>query len=438
MHLTKTILSFLILLSIIFSEINNAQEQTGTPIIQEKSEELITYKISEIPAKLEETTAYLTKLNVDIIYPEALQESDKELELVKEAYNVIRNQTDSLILEKEFSTTLKEFQQKWNNHKKKITKWTSIVTDRTESLEGEKNRLLETKEIWERTSKLAKEENAPEEIKNSIRQIQVSINNTEKDLTKETNSSLILQTKLSEQNIDIELTLTRIEELLKVKERKIFNRNALPFWESLSDASDTTALTLQFGKMWKSYIRTSIDIVKTYKDRIIEDILLFLLFSIFVFSLRHFSKNIKREDEKVLLALRILERPFSTSILVFLLFSIMFYSEAPEIFFSALRIIVMFPLLRILVHIINPTLKIPLFFFAALIILQQFKLTAGSGTSIERILLLIITVLAIAGLGWILYKKLFRNFFEQKLHQNRAESRLNLSVNLYWGCLLLF
>jgi hypothetical protein len=54
MHLTKTILSFLILVSITFSEKNYAQEQAGTPILQEKPKELVTYKVSEIPAKLEE------------------------------------------------------------------------------------------------------------------------------------------------------------------------------------------------------------------------------------------------------------------------------------------------------------------------------------------------------------------------------------------------
>ncbi len=262
----------------------------------------------------------------------------------------------------------------------------------------------------------------------------VNINKSEKDLTKEINASLSLQTKLSEQNIDIELTLTGIEELLKEKERKIFTRNALPFWESSSDTTDiadTTTLTLQFGQIWDSYIRTSEDFIKTNKELFVEDLLLFLLFSIFIFSLRHFSKSIKDEDDKVLLALRILERPFSTSILVFLLFSIMFYSEAPEIFFSALRIIVMFPLLRVLVHIINPVLRTPMFFFAALIILQQFKQTAGSGTPIERVLLTIITVLAIAGLIWFLYKKIFRNAFELKLHQRRAESIIKFVLGLF-------
>ncbi|RKY93355.1 MAG: hypothetical protein DRQ13_09565, partial [Ignavibacteriae bacterium] len=434
MHLSTIKTSFLLLLTISISHLIYSQEQTGTPILQEKPEEPVTYKVSEIPTKLEETTTYLTKLNVDIIYPEALTESDEELELVKKAYTALRHQTDSLNLEDEFSTTLKEFQQKWNNHKKKVTEWTSIVTERTESLEEEKKGLLETKEIWERTIKLAQEEEAPKEIRNSIRQIQVNINKAEKDLTKEINVSLSLQTKLSEQNIDIELTLTEIEELLKEKERKIFIRNALPFWGSSSDTSataDTTTLTLQFGQIWDSYIRTSEDFIKTNKEHFIEDILLFLLFSIFVFSLRHFSKSIKGEDDKVLLALRILERPFSTSVIVFLLFSIISYSEAPEIFFSALRIIVMFPLLRILVHIINPVLRTPMFFFATLVILQQFKQTAGSGTPIERTLLTIITVLAVAGLGWFLYKKVFRNAFELKLHQRRVESISKFMLGLF-------
>jgi len=385
-----------------------------------KQEELISYKVSEIPAKLEVAQTYLAKLNADIISPDELTKSKKELEAVSKSYEILRKQTDSVGLESEYSTTLKEFRQKWIAHKKKISDWVNIVSNRTEKLDKTKKELLNTKEIWDRTYKLALEEEAPAELINSIRDLTNTLNSTEQDLTKEINSSLSLQTKLSEQNIDVDLTLSKIEDFLKEKERDVFAQNAPRIWESFSTVEDSTGLTVQFSKIWKSYLRTADEFIKNNKDRFIQDIILFLFFLIIIYTLRFFSKNIKEKDGKVALAVKLLERPISTTFLVFLLFTVIFYEAAPEIFFNIMRILVVFPLLRILFHILKPVLKIPLLFFCGLIILQQFMTSSGSGTLIERALLLVVTVLTLIGLLLFILNKMPMKAFEQTVDQSRA------------------
>ena len=221
---------FIFYLALIFLSFTFTYYTQEQPVQQteQKQEELITYKISEIPAKLEEAQTYLAKLKADIISPDELTKSEKELEAVNISYEILRKQTDSVSLESEYSTTLKEFRQKWIAQKKKISDWASIVTNRTEKLDETKKELLNTKEIWDRTYKLALEEEAPAELINSIRDLTNTLNSTEQDLTKEINSSLSLQTKLSEQNIDVDLTLSKIEDLLKEKERDVFVQNAPP------------------------------------------------------------------------------------------------------------------------------------------------------------------------------------------------------------------
>jgi len=397
----------------------HAQEQ---PVQQteQKQEELITYKISEIPSKLEEANTYISKLSTDFILPEKLAESEEELEEVNKSYTILKKQTDSLQFDIEYSTTLIEFQQKWLIQKNKVSDWTSIVTSRTEELGEVKKELLDTKEIWERTYKLAREEKAPKELINSIRDLTSAINNTEKELAKQTNASLSLQTKLSEQNIDIGLTLGEIENLLKEKEREVFAQNAPRIWESFSSVEDSTGLTVQFSKIWESYLRTADEFLENNKDRIFQDLILFLFFLFIVYMLRFYSKNIKEKDEKVAMAIKLLERPISTTFLIFLLFTVNFYQDAPEIFFNIIRILVVFPLLRILFHLFKPVLRIPLIYFCGLIILQQFMSSSGSGTPIERALLLVVTILTIIGLLWFILNKIPMKVFEQIVNQSRA------------------
>jgi len=416
-----------ILVTSVFSTFAQEQpkEQTET-----KQEELVTYKVSQIPAKLEDTQTYLAQLNADLIMPDDLETSVKELETVINAYTVLRAQTDSVNLKDEYSPTLKEYQQKWLTHENKVSDWASIVSSRSEELEEAKEKLLKTKDIWERTYKFARQEKAPRDLTNSIKDLINTINLTEKNLVKEINASLSLQTKLSEQNIDVELTLGEIEDLLKNQERGVFVQNAPRIWESFSAVEDSTGLTVQFGKIWESYLRTGGEFVENNKDRIVLDFVLFIVLFIIISALRFFSKNIKEEDDKTLLAIKLLERPVSTAILVLLLFTVLLYEDAPEILINIFRILVVLPLLRVLIHILKPTLRLPLIYFCGLIILQQFMSSAGSGTPIERTLLLIVTILTLLGLLWFLIKKVPAKSFERPADQSKAffVSKLSLAI----------
>lgn len=419
----------LLIIVVLFTHAIAKPQQQQEQIPREKqSGKLSAYKISEIPSKLEETRTYLAELNVDILSPEKFNKTEKELETVSKSYEILRKHTDSLKLENEYSTTLKEFEQKWIAHKKKVSNWGGIVTTYTGKLDETKKELLIKKEIWDRTYKLAIDEKAPAELINSIRDLITSLSIAEKDLTKEFNTSLSLQTKLSEQNVDIDITLSKIEYLLKEKEREVFVQNAPRMWESFSNIEDSTGLTVQLRKVWKSYLRTANEFIRNNKDRLILDFILFLFTLFIIYTLRHLSKIIKEKDDKVNLALRLLERPISTAFLVFLLFTVNFYDNPPDIFIGIIRILAVFPLLRILIHIFKPVLRIPLFYFSGLIILQQFMISSGGGTPIERALLLVVTILTLAGLLWVIANNIQVKAFERYADQARALFIIKLSM----------
>ena len=73
-------LSFLLINSAIDSP---AQEQTVQQIEPEQ-EELVTYKVSEIPIKLEETSAYLAELYDNVLKPDEVKNLENKFdELLK-------------------------------------------------------------------------------------------------------------------------------------------------------------------------------------------------------------------------------------------------------------------------------------------------------------------------------------------------------------------
>ncbi len=420
----------LIIFAIVLVTNSFAQEQ---PVQQteKKQEGLITYKVSEIPVKLEESSSYLKNLSEEVVQPDLLKNLEAGLNEILKDYSTLRAETDSVNLEEQWTPALREFRQKWNFQKSQLSDWSEEVTSRTENLEEQKKTLLENRNIWLRTDTLSRQEKASRNIRNKIRNIIEEFNKTENILVNEINGSLSLQTKLSEQSVDADQTIKKIEELLLIKKREIFVRNAPPVWESLTGRADTTTLSYQAKSIADSYIRTAEEFYKENKRSFLFSLIYLLLLIILVLVLRHYSKNIKSDDVKVKRALEILKTPLSSSILIYLVALVISYSEAPDVFFSLIRIVVVFPLLRILSRIINPSLRLPLYLFAILLILQQFKLTSASDTEIERVLLILIIIMMLAGLIWILMTKRFDKAFTKQSLENKAKFPAKFIIVLF-------
>ncbi len=421
------LLSFLVISSVFNSP---AQEQTVQQTEPEQ-EELVTYKVSEIPIKLEETSAYLNELYDNVLKPDEVENLENELDEISKSYSFLRAQTDSVNLDNQLTTTLKEFQRKWNFQKKENSDWSDELTSKTEMLGEQKKALLENKNIWLRTDTLARKEKANRNIQDKIKSLLTEFNKAEKVTVDEINNSLTLQTKLSEEVVDVDLTIKKIEDLLLAKKGEIFVRNEPPIWESLTGKADTTSISKQVKDIWNSYIKTTEEFYKENKESFVSSIIYFLLLLTFILLLKFFSKNLKINDPKVKKASEILKVPVSASILISILALAILYSDAPEIIYNLMRIIIVFPLLRVLNKLINPSLRLPLYLFALLLILQQFKSTSASDTEIERILLLVINVIALTGLIWMLVSRRFDRAFTKQSQGNKAKALTKIIIGLF-------
>jgi len=421
---------YIILTILTFTSVFFAQEQPLQKT-EPKKQELVTYKISEIPIKLEETAAFISDLYDNVLKPDEVKNLETQLSDILKNYLVLKAQTDSIKLEDQLTTTLRDLEQKWAFQKRDIENWSDEITSRTEKLEEQKKTLLKKKNIWLKTDSLAKEEKANRNIRNKIGEILAEFSKAENLTVNELNNSLNLQAKLSKQSVDVALTIKKIEDLLLAKKREIFVLNAPPIWDSFTGRTETTSLSTQVKNIWDAYINTTADLYKGYPNRFILSLIFLVLLLIFIFALKRYSKNLKSDDNKVIRALKILNAPVSAAILVSLLGTAIFLQEAPDTFISFLRIIMVFPLLAVLNRIINPNLKFPLYLFAVLLILQQFKQTAAADTQLERVLLLTINIIALAGLLWIHYTKRFETAFADKSNENKAKILTKIIIGVF-------
>lgn len=412
-----------------------AQEQTVEQTLQ-KQQGLITYSVSEIPQKLQEASYHLNRFSKNLTSIKELEKSNAELAGIENEYLRLKKQTEALSLETESTTILNANRQKWNNLKKKTDKWSEFIANRTKELEKQKKAIINNKNIWLRTDTLARKEKTPGDILNKVSNVIKEYSNVENLTIDEINNSLDLQTKLSEQGVDINYTLKKIEGLLLVQKREIFVRNAPPIWKSLIGKPDTTIISHQIENIEDSFINSTKVFYFEKQESLLISLIYFLVLLSIIFALKYYSKSIKSDDPKINRTLEILKTPVSSSILIFILVFAFVYRDAPPILTDVLRILVVFPLLRVLNKIIVPSLKIPLYYLAMLIILQQLILSASSSKEIERILLILINIFALAGLIWMLREKIYDKALKKQSQKNQAAILIKIIIVLLSAALI--
>jgi potassium efflux system protein len=389
-----------------------SQEQTNP--LQEQPKIEVTHSTTEVPKKIEEVTVYLNNLESIIVPASEIVKIETTYVDFDSSMIKLRSEADLENLDEQFTRNLKDLRQRWGVKHQQVLDWQKIIEDRSTSLDEEKAKYENIKVIWKRTYDNAKKEKAPKDLLESIINVQKQLNLKGKDLIKRSNTLLTYQSKIAEVNIELSNIVVTLDDALNRRRTEIFKRDVPPFWAIVIESPDTVSLTNQVEDIWDLYKRSVSDFIETESNNLIYDLLTFLLFFLFVYGLKYFSRSIETEDDAVKFAIKLLDRQIAVSFLIFLIFSSLLYTDAPDVLKSFFKMVMLIPLLRVLVHIINPILKPPLYGLAILYVINQFQQIAVTDSFLGRLILLLLTVLAIAGLIWIIRSKVFEKSFGGK------------------------
>ncbi|MGB5895037.1 MAG: hypothetical protein WBG58_12750, partial [Ignavibacteriaceae bacterium] len=320
--------------------------------------------------------------------------------------------------EQYFTRKLEDLKQRWEKFNDQISEWQTVVGNRVTELEIEKNKVDETIGIWKRTYDNARKEKAPKELLQSVKDIQTKLRNFQREISAFITKDLKIQNNLADENIELDVNVSKLNDAMKNRRQEIFSQDAAPLWQALFEPEDTVSITTQFGEIWGLYKRSADDFIEVNRKNLALDFILLIIALLFVYGLRFFSKKLDRSDESLKRALSILERPVSITILLFLLFIVLVYPEIPEVLKSLIGVIILIPLLRILFHISDKSLHIPLIGLAVLFILNEIQTISITESLLERILLLSLTLLALGGVAWLIWKKVLQLAFKGKKGSN--------------------
>lgn len=427
----------IIFLILTISSILISQEQNGTQQELQKPQEPVTYSLLEIPAKIEEVNTYYQTLNQIVIKSQVIAQIDSLKESYLKTKEELEKDTDLDKLEEYFIRKLEDLRQRWLKLDKKISEWETIVANRANELEDEKNKVQGIIGIWERTYDNAIKEKAPNEIILDLKDILSKLKKYRLEINGLITENLKRQNNLTEESIELGTYISKLSDAVKIQRKQIFSQDSAPLWELFSKSSDTIAIATQFESVWELFRRSAAEFFEANQRNLALDFILLVIALLCVYGLTFFSKKLDKTDESVNRALKILERPFSITILLFLLFLVLAHPEIPPVLKSLMAIIVLIPLLRIIFHISDKLLHLPLIGLTILFVLIEIQIYSITDSVPERILSLFTSLLTIAGISFVIRKKILLQAFEGKKGSNLITFGIRVTAVLVSASLLM-
>jgi len=389
-----------------------AQEKTLP--LQEKTEPEITYSVTDVPKKIEAATIYLKNLRTIISPAPEIVKIETTYTYFEKYIQDLKTETDTANLDKKFTRNLKDLKQRWEVKHQQILEWQKEIENRSAEIDNQKMKLDNILSIWKRTYDNAREKKAPQDLLENIRQIRKQLKKVAEEFNSRLKTLLSYQNRISKVSLEFDEFISKINDTLNKRRTKILTRDSSPIWNLLIEPPDTVSFGEQIANIWDLYSRSISDFVVTKSDSFAYNAFLLLLVILFIIGLKHFSHSIEEDDEQIQFAIKLLDRPYSVALLVFFIFSSLFYTDAPDILKSFFKILIFIPLLRILFHISNPLLKPPMYGLTIIFFLTQISKIAVADSLLGRFILLLITLLTIAGILWIIKKKTIENILEGK------------------------
>ncbi len=382
----------------LYSQATNVSKDTAA------TKEIKPFDISNLSEELEKTTIFLNsiekaispktaELTLDSLMPETFEQISKLYQdpRVKDIEDL--NLRELNVLRKNFF-----------HFRNLLEQWRDYYKAENKQIEPLSIKLQNQYDQWNKTLSVIKEQKLPQENILQFQALLKEIKKHQEMIQKRNGQLLSKQNTLTEKIITLYETILEIDNTLKRSEGKLFTIDNPTLWAEVLHPTDTLSSKVKFNNIWNEQ-KMGFQKFWTYysyqfKIHLIVTIIIIIALFYFKNEIKKWSED--RLDESLHATLSIIYHPISAGLLISLIFSGLFYPDAPFIqeHLKYLRII---PLIIILPRIVPGIRKNFLVVFVALVILLRITTLISQFPLIIRLSYLIIDIAAIITL-WPLIK----------------------------------
>jgi potassium efflux system protein len=359
--------------------------------------------VLEISSRSQKTRIVLNKISSNL-------DSVADILIIKRKLpkfiHVLSNKRTSWVynsLDKLTTRKLEQLSQEWNISLKKLNNWEKMLTNRSETLEEDHRQLEEMDNLWQLTSKSAIAGEAPEVIQKRVKSTLDKIKKINTRLSENMTLTLTLQDQISEQQLTIGKLIDLIKDAEAQSRKQLFARGSLPLWKAFQAEDDILA----FGDKIRKSATNALQMNKVYfqanTGRLSLHIIIFAAlfgFTIYFNRLNKRNRLFHETDETLKASAFFLSYPFSTALLISIFFSIWIYVPSPSAVSELLTLLLLIPVLRLVRGIFSSELRKLFYFLTGLFVLIILEGIVGNYPLLQRLLLFMVTIIAIPLFAW--------------------------------------
>ncbi len=303
---------------------------------------------SKISIKAEETSEVLRSLR-------DRPDPDPDIIPISEALPALMGQLQDLLEETEArlkgtvsSRGLENLERRWHRHEQKISGWVSTVNARAQSLDRDLETLQELRLAWEVTRDGGTDAGLQEALLEIVNQSIESIRELE-DKFGERRSEL--STVKGQIDKAANVVLDALDALDKARDRtrlKLLALDSRPLWEVIANPPPRVQHRDHIVTAWEESKRDFNDFATAYRDELIVHALAIVLLATILLIIKRRSRSIDLEGPELAASARVISRPLSTTVTLWLLGTLLLFPDAPRIVDELATLVLFVPLFRIL------------------------------------------------------------------------------------------
>ncbi len=360
------------------------------------------FTATEIPRAAERASGVIRKVRAKIADPAWIEASRAGIDELAASIGRIETFTSTRDLATLSDRFLGALQLRWEIAQDDLRRALRPIEKSGRELEADAASLRELRDRWERTRALAVAEDFPPALIERVSQTLSAIEKAEEELRGPRDQVAGVLGRVSDLQVTVESALEILAATREEAARRVFTADQGPIWNLEVDSAER-GLGAALNRSTKQVLRGVNDLRESYGSRLLLHLafLAALFVTMVVVSRRSPVQELAAGDDAMQAAARILKRPIASSLLAALVLTPWLYPRASLVIFDLNALLIFLPAIRLLPRALIGAKRGPYYGLLVLFVLDQARKLAVDGSSLQRLLLVVVTVAAIVEFLWI-------------------------------------
>jgi small-conductance mechanosensitive channel len=357
---------------------------------------------AQIGSAAEAALAQLLRIRSGLAPDPGLLAIDSLLADLSTSMEQLNQESDSVLLESMSLRRIDNLLVQWRNREDQVRRWQQRLEAGSSELDAELDTLTSIREVWEVTQQSAADQQLPPAMVDALQSVLDNAGEAEAEAVLWRDELLTILGRVSQTGAEIAQSKSRVERAITSARRRILSADSPPLWQALFAPDDSLDVGQYLRGSWEDNKASLSEFARSNLQQILAHLVLFLVIAVALYGVKRSSKSWATDDDALKASTYILSRPVATAAVLALLSTRLIHPRAPTVVFDLAGFLWLIPILRLVPGVLKPSMRTSAYSLMGLFALAQIEDLLSEHALTSRIVLLLLTGLALAGLAWVL------------------------------------